>query len=130
MGVGFGFDTGTFLGTVGDDVGYRVYLEPPKAIKENGEEEGLVTARVLADAVDGFAYGKRLAYDWRFTRITPTKTLVELDVLFQAHNVLYLPVWDSMQDMVVKGMFVAFQGRADTLQRERRKKDENPDATT
>lgn len=106
--VGFGFETGTFLGTVGDTVNYQVTVEPPK--------EG--RGRVLADAVNGFTYGKRLAYDWRFTSVGEGKTEVELNMLFQAHNVLYMPIWDSMQNMVVNGMLGAFQKRAAVLTRE------------
>merc|ERR1712154_241670 len=72
-----------------------------------------------ADAVNGFTYGKRLAYDWRFTSLGEKKSRVELDLLFQAHNVLYMPIWDSMQNMVVNGMLGAFQKRAAVLERER-----------
>jgi len=111
--VGFGFETGTFLGTVGDTVNYRLTLEPPK------QKGHVQKGRVLADAENGFTYGKRLAYDWRFTSLGDNKTLVELDLLFQAHNVLYMPIWDAMQNMVVTGMLGAFQKRAAVLETQR-----------
>merc|ERR1712039_939558 len=84
---------------------------------EEGADGKPVVARVTADAVNGFTYGKRLVYDWRFTKIDARKTKVELDMLFQAHNVLYMPIWDSMQNMVVNNMLSAFRNRAEELQR-------------
>eukprot|EP00933_Yihiella_yeosuensis_P011009 TRINITY_DN117958_c0_g1_i1.p1 TRINITY_DN117958_c0_g1~~TRINITY_DN117958_c0_g1_i1.p1 ORF type:complete len:385 (+),score=85.20 TRINITY_DN117958_c0_g1_i1:143-1156(+) len=115
--VGFGFETRTFLGTVGDTVSYTVTVKQPQA----GPGGGPVSGRVLADAVNGFTYGKRLAYDWRFQRIGAQKTKVELDMFFQARSVLYMPVWDSMQHMVVNGMLSAFKERAAKVQLERSK---------
>merc|ERR1711879_365749 len=117
--VGFGFETGTFLGTIGDTVRYTVTVRPPPAgPPPAGGDAGAgrpVIARVTADAVNGFTYGKRLVYDWRFTSLGPELTQVELDMLFQARNVLYMPVWDSMQNMVVNGMLSAFVARAEAL---------------
>merc|ERR1719188_1564939 len=116
--VGFGFETGTFLGTVGDTVHYSVLVKEPQATELAG---GSVARRsgVTADAVNGFTYGKRLVYDWRFTEVGPKKTTVELDLLFQAHSVLYMPVWDSLQNMIVNNMLSAFKQRADVLQASR-----------
>eukprot|EP00450_Noctiluca_scintillans_P026652 CAMPEP_0194535174 /NCGR_PEP_ID=MMETSP0253-20130528/73621_1 /TAXON_ID=2966 /ORGANISM="Noctiluca scintillans" /LENGTH=444 /DNA_ID=CAMNT_0039380913 /DNA_START=90 /DNA_END=1424 /DNA_ORIENTATION=- len=99
--VGFGFETGTFLGTLGDNISYRVASSPP------GDE-----ARVIADAVNGFSYGDRLVYDWRFRKMSANKTKVNLDLFFQAHSVLYMPLWDSMQTMIVNNMLSAFKQRA------------------
>lgn len=111
--VGFGFETGTFLGTVGDAVRYVVTVEPPHPLPDQPD---VLVGRVMADAVDGFTYGKRLVYDWRFTHVGKNKTRVELDMLFQARSVLYMPVWDSMQNMVVNNMLQAFRARAEELQ--------------
>lgn len=109
----FGFETGTFLGTVGDEVAYRVGIQRPRPAPRGHE------GRVIADAVNGFAYGERLVYDWRFRQITPTRTAVQLDMYFQASGVLYLPIWDSMKDMVMNNMLHAFMKRAEALQAER-----------
>merc|ERR1712048_736162 len=118
--VGFGFETGTFLGTVGDVVSYTVTVRPPvssnSAVDAGGETQTVIEAchaGVKADAVNGFTYGKRLVYDWRFERIGPRRTKVELDMFFQARSVLYMPLWDSMQNMVVNGMLGAFTARAE-----------------
>jgi len=113
--VGFGFETGTFLGTLGDVVKYQVSAKAPVDGKDS---ETATSGQVIADAVNGFTYGERLVYDWRFRQITPTKTLVELDMLFQARSVLYMPIWDSMQHMVVNGMLTAFVDRAEKLHRQ------------
>merc|ERR1712113_1107330 len=107
-----GFETGTFLGTVGDTVSYVV------SVKNPADQDGN-SAGVTADAINGFTYGKRLVYDWRFTYVAPSKTKVELDMFFQAHSVLYMPVWDSMQNMVMNNMLSAFIQRAEVLQRQR-----------
>lgn len=112
--VGFGFDTGTFLGTLGDSVRYTVHIEPPF-----GSEMAERRARVLADN-RGFAYGERLAYDWRFRQVGESRTEVSLNMIFTAKTVLYLPVWDSMQKMVMGGMMQAFIQRAAKLDMERR----------
>lgn len=114
--VGFGFETGTFLGTVGDTVGYRLSVEPPQ--EDDAGAQRKPTARVVADAVNGFAYGERLVYDWRFQRLSPTRTKVDLDMLFQARSVLYMPLWDSMQKMVITKMLQSFEKRAEHLSRE------------
>merc|ERR1712014_335070 len=104
-------------------VRYTVTVRPPPAgPPPAGGDAGAgrpVIARVTADAVNGFTYGKRLVYDWRFTKIDARKTKVELDMLFQAHNVLYMPIWDSMQNMVVNNMLSAFRTRAETLEQKR-----------
>merc|ERR1712054_493130 len=81
-------------------------------------------ARVVADASDGFAYGEKLIYDWRFRRLGPGLTKVELDMLFQARSVLYMPFWDSMQNMVISKMLVAFKARAEVLQSQSHSKSE------
>merc|ERR1711933_60550 len=94
-------------------VNYRMFVQPPA----KGGEEAPRNAAVRADALNGFTYGKRLVYDWRFTSISNGRTLVELDMLFQAHNVLYMPIWDSMQNMVINNMLSAFRDRAEELQR-------------
>eukprot|EP00927_Polykrikos_kofoidii_P072101 TRINITY_DN68255_c0_g1_i1.p1 TRINITY_DN68255_c0_g1~~TRINITY_DN68255_c0_g1_i1.p1 ORF type:complete len:743 (+),score=109.48 TRINITY_DN68255_c0_g1_i1:125-2353(+) len=142
--VTFGFETGTFLGTVGDTVQYRIGLNPPgcwseqpgptpsEATKNEDSadgvaggagksvtREGVVSARVVADAVNGFTYGDRLIYDWRFHQIGDGRTKVELDMLFQASNVLYMPLWDSMQNMVMNKMLAAFQNRAELLYKQK-----------
>merc|ERR1712113_405143 len=83
------------------------------------ERSEVVVGRVTADAVNGFTYGKRLAYDWRFQRIAAGRTKVELDMLFEARSVLYIPLWDSMQHMVLNNMLSAFVARAEQLQQER-----------
>lgn len=114
--VGFGFETGTFLGTVGDTVSYQVSVRPPAP---NPTRESIIQGRVTADAVNGFTYGKRLVYDWRFQSARPRQTKVELDILFEARSVIYMPVWDGMQHMVVNGMLSAFINRALVLQKAR-----------
>ncbi|CAE7349545.1 unnamed protein product [Symbiodinium microadriaticum] len=119
--VTFGFETGSFLGTLGDTVGYEVTICHPQL------SDGRKTARVCADAKQGFAYGKRLAYDWRFWEVGPSKTKVELDMLFQAQSVLYMPVWDSMQHMVINNMLSAFKAHAEKIYAERRDKSTVPE---
>jgi len=114
--VGFGFETGTFLGTVGDTVHYTVTIVPPAP---SGKDATVEIARCTADAENGFTYGERLVYDWRFTEIGENKTKVELDMLFQARSVIYMPIWDSMQNMVVNNMLAAFIARAEMLQQEK-----------
>merc|ERR1711976_1157747 len=109
--VGFGFETGSFLGTLGDNVSYRVTCIAPGPAdgSDDPETEFPAYANVNADALDGFAYGKKLVYDWNFRQYKPGHTKVSLDLLFQAKGVLYLPFWDSMQNMVIGKMLDAFK---------------------
>jgi len=126
--VTFGFETGTFLGTVGDVVKYTISVRPPvRPLEQEAETAAdgssaahnqVIHGRVVADAVNGFTYAERLVYDWRFHQIGPKKTKVELDMMFQARSVLYMPIWDSMQNMIINKMLAAFVGRAEKLQRE------------
>merc|ERR1712048_1335795 len=52
--VGFGLETGTVLGTVGDTVRYQVLVRSPDTA---GSDTGLRTARVVADTTElGFRY--------------------------------------------------------------------------
>jgi len=118
--VGFGLETGTMLGTVGDNVTYQVLLEHPTVRSRQGdvgkaEDQGLRCARVVADTADGFAYGKRLVYDWRFTELGNGETLVKLDMFFQAKSVFFLPLWDSMQATITSVMMKKFIERAAVL---------------
>lgn len=116
--VGFGFETGSFLGTLGDTVHYRLFTRPPpKDLAPFDPSANPVMARVRADAVNGFTYGNKLVYDWRFTQMGSMQTKVELDLLFQARNIVYMPIWDSMQYMVINNMLRAFRTRAEELQR-------------
>jgi len=137
--VGFGFETGTFLGTVGDTVHYGIKTISPgqrsspsttpssaaSAESEGSAQEEEVArvqprprhGRVVADAIDGFAYGDRLVYDWQFKSVGPSKTHVELNMLFQARSVIYMPLWDSMQTMVITKMLDAFKRRAEEVER-------------
>merc|ERR1712032_1428678 len=89
-----------------------------------GEEDGLQgsspsvgprKSRVVADAMDGFRYGKRLVYDWRFEEVGPGETDVRLDMFFQARNVFFLPLWDSMQATITSVMMKKFIERAAVL---------------
>jgi ribosome-associated toxin RatA of RatAB toxin-antitoxin module len=150
--VAFGIETGSFLGTLGDNVKYQLKTVSPSvqetldniadgatpssqhsAVSKASPEQAIGAsstsstsspsdafpagyARVVADASDGFAYGEKLIYDWRFRRLGPGLTKVELDMLFQARSVLYMPFWDSMQNMVMSKMLVAFKERAEFLQ--------------
>mmetsp|Transcript_7136 Transcript_7136/g.15434 ORF Transcript_7136/g.15434 Transcript_7136/m.15434 type:complete len:684 (+) Transcript_7136:90-2141(+) len=119
--VGFGLATKTMLGTVGDTIRYKVMLLSPKASlakQSSGEgSEGhiLRKARVVADTADGFAYGKRLVYDWRFAETESGKTDVRLDMFFQAKSVFFLPLWDSMQATITGVMMKKFMERAAEL---------------
>merc|ERR1719321_1028834 len=97
------------------------------AVKENGtikphgatgDIAPLRTARVVADTVDGFAYGKRLVYDWRFAEMPSGETAVQLDIFFQAKNVFSLPLWDSMQAMITSVMMKKFVERAAVLEKD------------
>jgi len=116
--VGFGIDTGTFLGTVGETVRYTMTVTPPAPVAGRAGKE-VMTAHVIADAADSFTYGERLVYDWHFVRLSEGETKVELNLLFQARNVLYLPIWDSMQNMIVKNLVSAFVSRAEKLEAEK-----------
>mmetsp|Transcript_22822 Transcript_22822/g.36309 ORF Transcript_22822/g.36309 Transcript_22822/m.36309 type:complete len:675 (+) Transcript_22822:163-2187(+) len=124
--VAFGLETGTILGAVGDNVRYKVSNVPPAAPRLDANETdpskgprlGLKTARVVCDAVDGFAYGKRLVWDWRFAAKTSGETAVQLNILFQAKGVLTLPIWDSLQAMITGVMFKKFTERAAILKAE------------
>merc|ERR1719272_1299198 len=116
--VGFGLEAG-ILGTVGDNIKYNVMLvKPPVKDSVAGAEAPMRTARVVADTVDGFAYGKRLVYDWRFTELPSGETAVQLDIFFQAKNVFSLPLWDSMQAMITSAMMKKFIERAAVLNKE------------
>merc|ERR1719181_2632512 len=108
--VGFGLETGTMLGSVGDNIRYNVLLVRP-GVKEPADSQAVPgstapmrTARVVADTMDGFAYGKRLVYDWRFAELPSGETNVQLDIFFQAKNVVSLPLWDSLQTMITTVM--------------------------
>eukprot|EP00397_Hematodinium_sp_SG-2012_P020003 GEMP01020585.1.p1 GENE.GEMP01020585.1~~GEMP01020585.1.p1 ORF type:complete len:707 (-),score=162.86 GEMP01020585.1:465-2585(-) len=118
--VGFGINTKSFLGIIGDEVFYNAQLESPSTL-----EDGTVVARVYADApAGGFKFGDRLVYDWTF-RMRPTEegqqpqTEVQLDLFFQAKHVLYLPLWDSLQSVIIADMMSSFERRAAVLQAER-----------
>jgi ribosome-associated toxin RatA of RatAB toxin-antitoxin module len=139
--VGFGFETGSFLGTLGDTVGYRVDAVAPTPPPGKAEvvqtgvseaEEATDTSekgevlpegfgRVIADATNGFAYGDKLVYDWCFYTVRPGLTKVNLNMLFQAKSVLYIPLWDSMQNMVINKMLVAFKQRAEEMYQDKAK---------
>lgn len=121
--VAFGIETGTMLGTVGDNVQYQVRIDEPVAQQSDASESdpskptrpGLKTARVVCDAVDGFAYGKRLVWDWSFAEKPTGETAVQLNIFFQARGVLTLPIWDSLQAMITSVMFKKFAERAAVL---------------
>eukprot|EP00747_Dinoflagellata_sp_TGD_P206743 gnl/TRDRNA2_/TRDRNA2_80415_c0_seq2.p1 gnl/TRDRNA2_/TRDRNA2_80415_c0~~gnl/TRDRNA2_/TRDRNA2_80415_c0_seq2.p1 ORF type:complete len:576 (-),score=135.68 gnl/TRDRNA2_/TRDRNA2_80415_c0_seq2:56-1783(-) len=114
--VGFGIETGTMLGMLGDTVRYRVMLRPPGTVQSSiSKNPGARAARIVADASDGFAYGKRLVYDWRFLEVAPGETDVRLDLFFQAKTMLYLPIWDSMQATVTGVMMRKFTERGGIL---------------
>lgn len=113
--VGLGLSTGTLLGIVGDNIKYRVMVYPPAVdVKQDGTTQaaGLRVARVVADTPAGFAYGKRLVYDWRFYETATGETDVRLDMFFQARSVWFMPLWDSMQAMVSGSLLKKFQVRA------------------
>lgn len=113
--VSFGVDTGTALGVVGDRIRYRVRLISPNP--GTGVYVPRV-ARVVADTHDsGFTYGKRLVYDWRFFERADGETDVRLDMFFQAKRVFFLPIWDSMQGMIMTVMMREFNKRAAELMR-------------
>jgi len=123
--LGLGLTTGTLLGTVGDTIRYRVSLEEPATSTEGADEPesplpkggagGTRVARVVADTVDEFAYGKRLVYDWRFTETANGETDVRLNVFFQAKSVLYLPLWDSLQAVISGAVLQRFKERSAAL---------------
>lgn len=69
-------------------------------------------ARIVADTPDGFDFGKRLVYDWRFREVAPGRTDVKLDMFFQAKTFLHLPIWDSVQAMLTTVMMRKFMERA------------------
>lgn len=109
--VAFGFDAGA-MGSIGDTVLYRVSLKEPEDPKESSPGK---TWGVVADTVDGFRYGSRLVYDWRFKALSETETEVKLDMFFCAKSVLFVPIWDSMQNMIVNDMMRAFLSRTKAL---------------
>lgn len=109
--VGFGLETGTILGTVGDRVTYHFMMAEPS----QASGASVRTARVVADTADGFAYAKRLVYDWRFSEVSDGETDVRLDMFFQAKSVFYLPLWDSMQATITGAMMKKFMERATEL---------------
>mmetsp|Transcript_31123 Transcript_31123/g.61861 ORF Transcript_31123/g.61861 Transcript_31123/m.61861 type:complete len:409 (+) Transcript_31123:1-1227(+) len=110
--VGFGLETGTFLGCIGDTIRYRLTLYPPTP---QSSGSSITWARVIADTPGGFAYGRRLVYDWRFRSIENGETEVRLDLFFQAKGAFFLPVWDSLQAAVLGGMMQRFAERAHAL---------------
>jgi len=121
--VGFGLDTGTALGAVGDTIKYQLsLLDPtndPAAVSQVCHQKSSNVrrvARVVADTVDGFRYGKRLVYDWRFIEVARGHTDVRLDMFFQARTFFFLPLWDSMQATITSVMMKEFQQRAVLLQ--------------
>jgi len=120
--IGFGIDTGTMLGTVGDNIVYKVTTVPPHDTQPgeaNNMRGFLRTARVVADTVDGFAYAKRLVYDWRFSELASGDCDIRLDIFFQANGVFSLPLWDSMVSTITGQMMKRFMQHAESMSRDR-----------
>lgn len=121
--VGFGLES-VPLGSLGDQVRYRVVLWPPGEQGQRGafptaREDAVRTARVVANSEAGFSYGKQLVYDWRFIETQKGFTDVRVDMFFQAHNKFMLPVWDSIQAGVNGQMMRKFVTRASVVMRQR-----------
>lgn len=112
--MGFGIDTRTFLGTIQETIRYRVSLERPSSQEHRSPR----AARVVLDTVDGFPQGKRLVYDWKFTENPDGETDVRLNVFFQAKSVFYLPLWDSMQNVLSSAVLRRFRERSTSLARQ------------
>lgn len=74
----------------------------------------LTEARIIADTgATGFAYGDRLIYDWVFVRNSQDDTTeVSLNLFLKVNSVLYLPIWDAMQQVLTEKMLQAFEARA------------------
>lgn len=113
--VAVGLETGTFLGTLGDNVSYSMTLVPPRQVSR-----GQAQARVVFDTGSaGFAYGERIVYDWAFT-MTETfpgkyKTLVSLDLFIQVKASPYAMIWDAVQQPLTGRMLRAIEERAQSL---------------
>jgi len=103
------------IGTVSDNIRYMVTVVGPAS----KDETSLRRARVVADAQDGFAYGKRMVYDWRFDELPSGATRIRLDILFQASSIFTLPLWDGMQGVITRVMMKKFVERAAFLKKER-----------
>mmetsp|Transcript_3115 Transcript_3115/g.7000 ORF Transcript_3115/g.7000 Transcript_3115/m.7000 type:complete len:705 (-) Transcript_3115:58-2172(-) len=116
--VGFGFETRTFLGTIEDVITYRLSKQVPVVLDSSSVQPPTSPprGRVVADAIQGFSYADRLVYDWRFTYIDQRRTKVELDMFFEALSVLHIPIWDSLQRMIVDNMLSAFIERSKQIQ--------------
>eukprot|EP00392_Amoebophrya_sp_AT5.2_P008114 g8133.t1 len=112
--VAFGIDTKTFLGVLGDDVAYELKLEAPRVV--GGGKRGVKQARVVSDTgKNGFAYGDRLVYDWVFLSREENGTVeteVSLNLFLQVNSVMYLPIWDALQQVLTEQMLQAFEVEA------------------
>eukprot|EP00392_Amoebophrya_sp_AT5.2_P013182 g13295.t1 len=97
--VAFGIQTNTFLGVLGDNVTYEMSIQPPREVTRHLR--------------GGFAYGDRLIYDWVFVRNSQDDTTeVSLNLFLKVNSVLYLPIWDAMQQVLTEKMLQAFEARA------------------
>jgi len=104
--VGFGIKV-PFLGTLGDNIEYRVELDPPR--------EGHGAARVYTIS-EHSRYMQKLVYDWRFVPLDDSRTKVILEVEFMGAAQWCMPIWEGLRRDVIDGISTAFRDRVVALQ--------------
>jgi len=104
--IGFGIGV-PLLGTLGDDIVYRVELDPPT------EPHGVARVYTVSDQS---RYMDRLVYDWRFVPVSEARTRVILNLEFKAAAAWCMPIWESIRRDVVNNISSAFIDRLVLLQ--------------
>lgn len=104
--VGFGIKV-PFFGTLGDDIEYRVELEPPK------EAHGVARVYTISDQS---RYMQKLVYDWRFVPLDGSRTKVILDLEFKGAAQWCMPIWEGLRKDVISNISTAFIDRVVALQ--------------
>jgi len=104
--VGFGIKV-PFMGVLGDDIEYRVELEPPP------EPHGASRVYTISDQS---RYMQRLVYDWRFIPLDNFRTKVVLEVEFKGAAHWCMPIWEGLRRDVINNISKAFTDRVVALQ--------------
>lgn len=104
--VGFGIKVPLF-GTLGDNIEYRVELEPPR------EANGVARVYTISEHS---RYMQKLVYDWRFIPLPGSRTKVILDLEFKGAAHWCMPIWEGLRRDVIDGISTAFINRVVELQ--------------
>lgn len=104
--VGFGINV-PFIGTLGDNIEYRVELSPP---------DGPHGACRVYTISEESRYMERLGYDWRFVPLDENRTKVVLEVEFKGAAYWCMPVWEALRKDVISDIATAFHKRVAIMQ--------------